>query len=1004
MKILKLELNAFGPYVQHTVLDFEKLNQAEIFLVTGDTGAGKTMLFDAIAFCLYGDSSGGIRQISQFRAQNASSKQETYAIVTFALDQDVYTIKRYPNYLREGYKTENKHKAYLTLPNGSIIEGVNEVNVRVKQILGIDFHQFRQVAMIAQGQFTSLIHASSKERQAILRELFQTHAIDQLQTALKEQASVKKQVCEVAYKQLVFMAESQGYTPEDLQQGQLLAQIEKDLTSYRYQEENLKKLHHAYKILLDKAREDLGLAQSRKHNESEWSKTKAMMETLSNQKVSMQQIKARLNRYALARQDAPLFERVQLLSKECKQIDQKLKETREQQEAAAKKAELATRALESFESTAEQYQENLLKIKELKASYDRLEAYLTLVENLKKEKMTLEALHTKWQACQVNEAKLTEAEETNTNALSKLASVDEVKWKVNQLAEKCQTTKQQLDEYTQLCKMSNDLQIALKDVQQQWTTKAKAYEQSHQAYLVALHQFQAQQAGILAQTLIDGQPCPVCGSTTHPHPAAYQEGTLDEQSLERLHQQSEALQQKANALYATLMDKQAHLEQTQNQVETLAKLDLEKQYEANQVQWQEASESYQQLLSMKEKLNKEADQLKLKRERLTIEKTDLTKKLEIQQSQVARLEGQQQASQLDDCNADNLKKQIHLLQDWTDRYQKNLAKVKMDLEKNNRTLHHLDGQIKSLVLNQTERNQQLQVENDNFQKAYQQHFASIEAYQEALALANQASQDEKTLQTYEQRYQETSRELDRLASQLAVLPHLDFEWASKRLKEVEMGQEEVIAKQKECHLKINNLVEVKEKLSVAIKDYNKNNEDYGKVSQLAQLVNGQNRYRMTFESYVLSTYFDEILNLANLRFKVMTKQRYELLRRKEHQGGRALQGLDIDVVDYESGKVRDIKTLSGGETFKAALSLSLGMADMMSQQAGNIVLDTLFIDEGFGSLDEKSLDSAIDTLIDLRHSGKVIGIISHVQELKERIDAKIVVTHTSDGSQAKIEV
>ncbi len=351
-----------------------------------------------------------------------------------------------------------------------------------------------------------------------------------------------------------------------------------------------------------------------------------------------------------------------------------------------------------------------------------------------------------------------------------------------------------------------------------------------------------------------------------------------------------------------------------------------------------------------------------------------------------------------------MKEKIQQLTDWTGRYEKNLKKAQADLDKASSSLHHLDGTMQSLKANHDHLEKQYKQEMASLEQAYLENFASLHDYEQALLLANQAEQDEKQIQVYEKKAQETTRECQRLDLILSRLPRLETAWTQARLQEVEKGQAEVIAAQKEGLLRIQSLRELKAQLAEALIQYDRLAWQYGEMNALSLLVNGQNRYRMTFESYVLSTYFDEILNLANLRFKVMTRQRYELVRRKEHQGGRALQGLDIDVIDYESGKVRDIKTLSGGETFKAALSLSLGMADMMSQQSGNIVLDTLFIDEGFGSLDEKSLDSAIDTLVDLRKSGKVIGIISHVQELKERIEAKILVTHTSDGSEATIAI
>lgn len=1004
MKILKLELNAFGPYVRHTVLDFEPLNQAEIFLVTGDTGAGKTMLFDAIAFCLYGDSSGGVRQISQFRSQNADPKEETYAMLTFALDEKVYTIKRYPNYLREGYKTENKHKAYLTLPNGSIIEGVNEVNTRIKQILGIDFHQFRQVAMIAQGQFTSLIHASSKERQAILRELFRTHAIDELQTRLKDESARLKQDCEVMHKQLVFMAQSHGYQEEDLTRGDLLSSIQKDLRDLVSEQTSLDGRRLAYQILMDKARSDDELAKQRASSLVEKARYQRIQKELTGQKTLVEKAKQRLARYQLARKDAPLYERVKLLEKEWQTTTRQLEETRINQQNAAMHAAKAKEALQVYEGKTSLYQQYLLKTKELQETLTRLERYYALVQQAQKTSEQIAHLQT---AIKQN---LAEAEQValrmnrNQEAISQLENVEEAKWQASQLAEKRDQAKQQLDDHIRQKTAHEALLRRLQESQQHWSQAAKDQEAAHQLYLSRLHQFQAQQAGILARTLVDGMPCPVCGSLEHPHPASLTEETLSEQELETLRQQTEDLQKKANDRYASLMDLKAKVQLSESQLQAEALVSLPEQYERLKTQAKQAADRYQQLLTSKEKLEKEAAGLKVDSDRLAQQKEKLSTDLETWQKEAARLNGQLEASQPESTDAASLKEKIQQLTDWTGRYEKNLKKAQADLDKASSSLHHLDGTMQSLKANHDHLEKQYKQEMASLEQAYLENFASLHDYEQALLLANQAEQDEKQIQVYEKKAQETTRECQRLDLILSRLPRLETAWTQARLQEVEKGQAEVIAAQKEGLLRIQSLRELKAQLAEALIQYDRLAWQYGEMNALSLLVNGQNRYRMTFESYVLSTYFDEILNLANLRFKVMTRQRYELVRRKEHQGGRALQGLDIDVIDYESGKVRDIKTLSGGETFKAALSLSLGMADMMSQQSGNIVLDTLFIDEGFGSLDEKSMDSAIDTLVDLRKSGKVIGIISHVQELKERIEAKILVTHTSDGSEATIAI
>lgn len=1006
MKIKALTLQAFGPYLDKQTLDFTSLNEAELFLVTGDTGAGKTTIFDAICFALYGVSSGNMRQASQFRNQKASSDIETYVSLCFEIRHHEYTIVRYPNYPREGRKTESPHRVYLRGYGDHEIEGITAVAGKIKEIIGVDADEFRQVAMIAQGQFTRLIHAPSKEREAIFRELFSTQAYARFQEQLKRGEREKKDIYEKNKQTLAtYVNELDGLNEQEplsyLAQKQAEAKDELEKAKLRLNDLNEKLVEVDQQLEMALNQEELKRQLESLQIESEQLKSRqTAMQTLSKENAILELCRGIVRDYEhLQKQSKRLADLQQQLEKaKAKAVVLQQEQGRLQsQETAIKEltveTELKKRRLEKVKedlTKASRYEQAKAALTKAQADYEAKAQQVTsfqqekevLLNNMEGQKAELDSLR-QLEVDQLNIIHLTTDLKRRQQTLLDL---DKTKEKLANILHSIESKQTKYEE----------AKLALKKI----TDEHVYYEQ----------QYFANMAGLLAKDLKEGVPCPVCGAIHHPKLAIYDQEVMTKEELDAHRHKVEARAKLTQDLQVALTSQKQSYEVEKNYFETqLGEEELEEKWAKYYVDYQafeKERDLYRQRTDRQNALNKSLQLLTRKKENLLSQEEPLQKEL----SDLAQTKQKAQevfdftrgAFNEDYEGIDALKKQEADLEKTLQENTVVLTTYQKDNEDYQKSYQQNQGRLLALQDAFDHAKKACEDSQADYQRSLNHHHLSEADFREHVSRLEYLEANQRKCRDYEDACIINQSKLSEVLAGLEKLKDIDgkqIRLAKEQLDEKSKQEHVLIEK---CHWQLEQWQNQMKQIEKAKQDLEKSQSSYQQIYEISQLVSGQNRLRMTFESYILTAYFEAILQRANLRFIAMTNGRYALLRRQENGGGRALQGLDLSVMDYENGASRDIKTLSGGETFKAALSLSLGMADLISENAGGIELDTLFIDEGFGSLDAKSLDQAIDTLVELKHTHKVVGIISHVDKLQERLPAKIIVTHQKDTSIAKI--
>lgn len=766
MKPLKLTICAWGPYKELQEIDFRQLEERGLFLITGATGAGKTTIFDAIMYALYGAMSGEVRDKGSVRSDFASPSTPTYVKLVMSHHGKEYQIYRNPEYLRpkkrktteETAYTTEKEKAVLTLPDGKTVEGSSEVNRKIQALLCLDYRQFKQISMIAQGEFTKLLQASSAEKTKIFREIFDTQIYEKTAQELKSRSgNLYREICECRHK------------------------MDEDIALYLP-------------------------VQSQKAEFEELTRTgtydyKAVMKYLDKEKKQLENSLLIAEKELQKTEDLVLWTHLFWESQEkLRNLTGKLEETHKQLQRM------------------EQEQQELRVFSEVKESFEKAADVKRQMQELTTEKRHNTEL------CKQEEEK---ANRIQTDYLKN--ETQEVEWK-------------------------------------------RAYEQSQIAYRHGI-------AGILAQELAEGISCPVCGSLHHPSPAKCEEEVPTKEQVDHLQKLCEKKQEQVRILHGELMAALSRVKQRKEQMEEIARKEETLQ--------KEMSGLGEPVLTLLTQYSPERFREKVRR-----------------------------FEQLDVLLAEKQKQREEWQKEWED--------TQKECEERSSSFHH---------------------------------FLKMNAKSLAKENPDQMLQEAETIR------------------QEARIVYTDLKAVLERNRQI------------------------RESLKMKGIQLDRQMKRYSLIKSLDDAANGNNKKRMVFEQYVMISYFEEILLAANLRLRTMSSGRYELRRVQEIQDGRSKDSLDMEVLDYYTGKYRSVKTLSGGETFKVSLSLALGMSDVIQAGKGGIQVETLFIDEGFGTLDEESLDQACMVLQALTEKNRLIGIISHVPELSEKIANQIRVDKTSSGSR-----
>ena len=1093
MRPLKLTVSAFGPYAGKVVMDLEKLGKQGLYLITGDTGAGKTTIFDAITYALYGEPSGENRDPSMFRSKYAQPDTPTQVELVFSYGGKTYTVRRNPEYERPakrgGGTTTQKAEAELILPDGRVVVKPREVNREIVDIIGLDRGQFAQIAMIAQGDFLKLLLADTKSRQEIFREIFKTRYYMVFQERMKNEAGQLQRDCEAARASVqqyiggVVCHEDDLCKPtlQKAQAGQLpfpetvelIRQlIDQDCEAQEEQQKVLDRLEEELKetsALLGKAEEaqktQKKLEEACKAREELLPQVEAARKALEEevQKAPRQEELSK----ELAAQEAELPRYQELSEKKAAQaaltghiaaLEQKRNGQTQMQAAKAQDLERWKQELAGL-AGVETEQERLLREKEQaenrKAALESLQAQVrawqACLGQLTESQTRREALSQRQKdlAAQVLQAKNTL--QTSRETWQAAQGLPEEKQKLLRSQERAQA--KVLDELAAMLDGCGKAQQALQRAQTAYQQAREQAEQLEEDYRRKNRAFLDEQAGVLAQSLEDGSPCPVCGSLHHPNPAQLSGGAPTEAELEQVKGQLEVARQQALTKSLAAGTERAALEERQRQLLTQMSVyildpDLEcagQQIDAGREEaGRELSQLHQALMELEAQLARR-EELGQEIQRQELALADLEKQQEqlqqdLTQAEVARsaLDGQREQMEntlgreltvhLGGCalekapaviteDLEREKTTLTQLEERTQILQKKLQqKQELDrrIPQEEQTLRELEQSAAALreeLAGAESRNEEMteqiealraQLHHPDLQAA-RGRIAALEEEIRSLAAARKAA--EETANSRQAELTRADAAIQELKQMLESSQKVDVQAQQQRSEELTRQRSEASQTQKTIHARLVTNKTALENMQEKAADLEKLEKRYTWVRALSNTVNGNlaGKEKVALETYIQMTFFDRILQRANVRLLVMSGGQYELKRRREAENNRSQSGLELDVIDHYNGSQRSVKSLSGGESFKASLSLALGLSDEIQSAAGGIRLDTMFVDEGFGSLDEESLQQAIRALTGLTEGNRLVGIISHVAELKEKIDKQIVVTKDKSGG-SRVEI
>ena len=940
MKPLKLTISAFGPYAGKTEIDFRKLGDSGLYLISGDTGAGKTTIFDAITFALYGEASGNTRESGMFRSKYAERSTPTYVEMEFLYRGEIYIVRRNPEYDRlkergEGVTTQ-KANAELIYPDGRPpVTKVKEVTRAIVELIGLDRNQFGRIAMIAQGDFLNLLLAKTEERSKIFREIFHTKLYETFQNEVKlEHSAVQRQYEDAKKSILQYMDGIDGGANQAFEELRNRMRENSSLGLMSELVTHLEQMKECDKKTLESSAGAILELEKR-------------LEEV-NRLLGSAQTKAQI-KTEIAQKKEDLKEREELL-KTLSYVEGKEVQWSKESEAFAVRIEAIRREIPQYEILAKLQRESTKLAEEaLKVQEDlrqKNEEIATLDEELAQVRQQLDVLKN-------NDLMRKEME-------FELASV--------------KAKKEALQEFSDILYEHQMLVQKLQQAQLQYTTESAVYNEIETSYRAMEQAFYDAQAGILAAQLKSGEKCPVCGSTHHPQPAEPAKHAPTEEGLKKEKKKMESQNKKRTDASAEASAKKAMAQASEQQVFTLArKLFHCFQGEVFSLSDEQKNHIFEELL----------------------------------QQAAAGLESA--CAELEQCKGaiESIRKQAELkakLEATIPEMEERSDLLKLKIQAGEKKIAQLNSQQEALFQHQNQIKTGLMYSDEQTAKT---RISELE--NEKSCLEKQHLEEKKTYEVCRNEVDECISAIRALEAQLDENVTENAENLGEEQRELVQSIKELREQQEDIRSRYLNNDKAKANIDKRRCELEKIEQRYQWLRALYDTVTGKSmsgsQDKIMLETYVQMKYFERIIARANTRFMSMSGGQYELKRRVE-AGNRASQsGLELNVIDHYNGTERSVKTLSGGESFKASLSLALGLSDEIQSSAGGIQLDTMFVDEGFGSLDEESLNQAIKTLSELSEGKRLVGIISHVADLKERIDKQIIVRkNRAGGSRIEVQI
>ena len=937
MRPIKLVLSAFGPYKDKVEIDFEHLGSQGIFLITGDTGSGKTTIFDGMCFALFGTASGSRRDANSFRSDFSSDDVPTYVHFSFLHKGVMYYIERAPKYYRKKKRGEGK-----TLVSGDanltyldeVITGEKNVTDKCCEILGMNVNQFRQIVMVAQGEFMELLHAKARDRAEILRHIFDTDIYKKISDKLKDNYLEKRREYEDSKLSINGYLGSIIWNDNQNIDDNVTAVMER----LEIQNQGDKGLEE--ELELSRKKLDKELSQLIK-DISEGKLLEKSIQDLENEKENLSLLL--------------------LQEKEIQNKEDRLVKSRDILDKVIPIQNLYEERSKKYELVIKELDDNRVKYKDLCIQYD----------SVFKEYQELGSLRDK----------VVELKEKQKMYQEKLGMLDDIHKLETEIALKklsleyfvYSEKKELILKFKKMHQLNKDNQLLKNELDK----KKDRYFFEHQKYLEDYHLFLSAQAGMLASTLEDGVACPVCGSLDHPNKAVYTGKVLSREELDKKLVKNDALKRELDEYVDKIHRLESDIVIIEHDLDGINEESLLKDIHDMELKFKDKSFS------------------------ASIEdKTSLEKELSIMEACII-----EKKESIHDLNEDEICNVIENLSSDIENINFSIFQIQEEYDKLDKKKTSLESVI------QVMEKESLSLEKELFDKKreYEDSYHALGYKNKDDYLKVVLGKEEMDIISKEvMEYQE---QLISVKSHIKALEEFIKDKKNVDLNKKEIEKENVSSKIDEVNLSLKNIhsrlvhnMDLFDKITNCSMKLQKQEHELMLYKDLSDTANGNivGQNKLEFEQFVQASYFDRVIESANQRFSYMTDHRFQLMRKDEATRISDKLGLEIEVLDYYTGKRRDIKSLSGGESFKAALSLALGMSDTIQMYSGGVVIDAMFIDEGFGSLDATSLDAAMNAIMMLSEGNKMIGIISHVAELQSRIDKKIVVKKSNVGSNVSV--
>ncbi|MGB6406383.1 MAG: SMC family ATPase [Planococcus donghaensis] len=1021
MRPLKLKMTAFGPYKNTEEIDFTNLQGNQLFVISGSTGSGKTTIFDGICFALYGSASGSDRSESRIlRSDFADDTTHTAVEMEFEIHDKIYRVLRQMSHVKKGNKspTGERYEFFERTEEGEkpAVERqiVSEINRRIEEIVGLTQNQFSQIVMLPQGEFRKLLTSETDNKEEILRKIFKTEPYKLISERLKQKKDAAEKIFDREHHKLnIHLQQISTSLPERQSElfevlgrehkniNQVLDGLQKETAYYKEKiSVDEKKYEKAYQLHADK--------MTAYHEAKKWNDRFHELDTKNDQ---LEQLVQRQAEYAEKEKALQSAERasyiatiesvVHELSSNEVEKNKLLKDAIYHQEQAQQTKEIAEKTFhvqQDLQGERDKLSEQLLYLQKL----------LPTIQELTEKKQQLAQLET---TSKQSEDRLKQAEKEFSEQKNEKQQLDQKIMEIEKLLDASDEMQQELTIVTEQYRVTTDY-VLLKEQKHQLQAiqedKKVKFEEITAAYRQVETQWFANQAHVLAGQLHAGEACPVCGSTEHPG------ANLSDSAQVVTKEQVEMLKADFNQVDGEYRNVSAKLsaleEQLQNKARELAELNLEVET-LKEVSTELEQRKYQLTEKIKEQQARKVELRKWKEQAVScsekIEQLEQNKQklaAEVQQhnssyqTAAAVFENELAAVPEELRELSVLKQQLQQVISQKQQYEQNWKSAQERYQKAKEQVASAEVSVRHATNTAKEVEEKRANAQQQFVQALEKSsFESEQAYQQAKMTETAFVALKKEIEEFNQRHHTLTQQVTELKELLADKNLKDLSQAEVELAELKADYENAFAEKNRSRDYEKNGKELIDSIQSVIEKTLEAEQNLNRIADLHNMIRGQNGLKISFERYLQIEYLEQIILSANERLKNLSNGQFYLIRSDRQEARGKQSGLGLDVYDAYTGQTRDVKTMSGGEKFNASLCLALGMADVIQSFQGNVSIDTMFIDEGFGSLDEESLNKSIETLIDLQKSGRMIGVISHVQELKAAIPAILQVEKSKEG-------